>query len=216
MRSHGALSPVTLHWSIDSDPEADLAFTFGNVTFDIGETSANITVEVLPDEEPELDKAFSVCLISVSRGSLGSHKNATLTVWASDDPYGVFVFSEANRPMKVEEATQNVTLSIIRLKGHMGKVRVYYATLDDTEKPPYFSPNIARATQGKDYVSASGFAFFGANQSEATINIPILDDDEPERSESMFIQLLNATLEEKVQARTSKYVFVFNLLETTV
>ncbi|XP_058512174.1 adhesion G-protein coupled receptor V1 [Ochotona princeps] len=202
MRSHGALSPVTLHWSIDSDPDADLAFTSGNVTFDIGQRSANITVEVLPDDEPELDKAFSVSLISVSSGSLGSHTNATLTVWASDDPYGVFVFSEANRPMKVEEATQNVTLSIIRLKGHMGKVRVRYATLDDTEKPPYSSPNIASATQGKDYVSASGFALFGANQSEATINIPILDDDEPERSESMFIQLLNATLEEQVQART--------------
>ncbi|XP_039111424.1 adhesion G-protein coupled receptor V1 [Hyaena hyaena] len=201
MRSHGALSQVTLLWSIDSDPDGDLAFTSGNVTFEIGQKSANITVEILPDEDPELDKAFSVSIISVSSGSLGVHTNATLTVLASDDPCGVFIFSEKNRPIKVEEATQNITLSVIRLKGLMGKVSVTYATLDDMEKPPYFPPSMARATQGRDYIPASGFALFRANQSEATITISILDDDEPERSESVFIELLNSTLIEKVQDR---------------
>nr|XP_011757031.1 G-protein coupled receptor 98 isoform X6 [Macaca nemestrina] len=202
IRHHGTLSPVTLHWNIDSDPDGDLAFTSGNITFEIGQTSANITVEILPDEDPELDKAFSVSILSVSSGSLGAHVNATLTVLASDDPYGVFIFSEKNRPVKVEEATQNITLSIIRLKGLMGKVLVSYATLDDMEKPPYFPPNLARATQGRDYIPASGFALFRANQSEATIAISILDDDEPERSESVFIELLNSTLMAKVQSRS--------------
>ncbi|KAF3821827.1 hypothetical protein GH733_009869, partial [Mirounga leonina] len=201
MRSHGALSQVTLLWSIASDPDGDLAFTSGNVTFEIGQKSANITVEILPDEDPELDKAFSVSILSVSSGSLGVHTNATLTVLASDDPCGVFIFSEKNRPIKVEEATQNITLSVIRLKGLMGKVLVTYATLDDMEKPPYFPPSVARATQGRDYIPASGFALFRANQSEATITISILDDDEPERSESVFIELLNSTLIEKVQNR---------------
>uniref|UniRef100_A0A8C0C9F3 Adhesion G-protein coupled receptor V1 n=1 Tax=Balaenoptera musculus TaxID=9771 RepID=A0A8C0C9F3_BALMU len=201
MRSHGTLSRVTLLWSIDSDPDGDLAFTSGNVTFEIGQKSANITVDILPDEDPELDKAFSVSILSVSSGSLGVHTNATLIVLASDDPYGVFIFSEKNRPIKVEEATQNITLSIIRLKGLLGRVKVTYATVDDMEKLPYFPPNLARATQGKDYIPASGFALFRANQSEATITISILDDDEPERSESLFIELLNSTLIEKVQNR---------------
>ncbi|XP_058132092.1 adhesion G-protein coupled receptor V1 [Dasypus novemcinctus] len=201
IRSHGALSQVTLHWNIASDPDGDLAVTSGNITFEIGQMSANITVEVLPDEDPELDKAFSVSILSVSRGSLGVHTNATLTVLASDDPYGIFIFSEKNRPVRVEEATQNITLSIIRLKGLMGKVIVTYATVDDMEKPPYFPPNLARGTQGKDYLPASGFAVFGTNQSEAMISISILDDDEPERSESVFIELLNSTLIEKVQDR---------------
>ncbi|XP_058583138.1 adhesion G-protein coupled receptor V1 isoform X4 [Neofelis nebulosa] len=204
LRNHGALSQVTLLWSIDSDPDGDLAFTSGNVTFEIGQKSVNITVEILPDEDPELDKAFSVSIISVSSGSLGVHTNATLTVLASDDPCGVFIFSEKNRPIKVEEATQNITLSVIRLKGLMGKVIVTYATLDDMEKPPYFPPSIARATQGRDYMPASGFALFRANQSEATITISVLDDDEPERSESVFVELLNSTLIEKVQNRPSE------------
>ncbi|MBZ3889709.1 G-protein coupled receptor 98, partial [Sciurus carolinensis] len=201
IRSYGALSPVTLHWNIDSDPDGDLAFTSGNITFEIGQRSAHITVEILPDEDPELDKAFFVSILSVSSGSLGVHTNATLTVLASDDPYGVFIFSEKNRPIKVEEATQNITLSIIRLKGLMGKVMVSYATVEDMKKLPYFPPNLARATHGRDYISASGVALFGANQSEATITISILDDDEPERSESVFIELLNSTLIEKVQNR---------------
>ncbi|XP_058430567.1 adhesion G-protein coupled receptor V1 isoform X1 [Marmota monax] len=201
VRSHGTLSLVTLHWNIDSDPDGDLAFTSGNITFDIGQRSAHITVEILPDEDPELDKAFSVSILSVSSGSLGVHTSATLTILASDDPYGVFIFSEKNRPIEVEEATQNITLSIIRLKGLMGKVMVSYATVDDMKKLPYFPPNLARASQGRDYISASGFAVFGANQTEATITISILDDDEPERSESVFIELFNSTLIEKVQDR---------------
>uniref|UniRef100_A0A8C2V3T1 Adhesion G-protein coupled receptor V1 n=1 Tax=Chinchilla lanigera TaxID=34839 RepID=A0A8C2V3T1_CHILA len=201
IRSHGALSRVTLHWNIDSDPDGDLAFTSGNVTFETGQTRAHITVEILPDEEPELDKAFSVSILNVSRGSLGVHTNATLIVLASDDPYGVFIFSAENRPIIVEEATQNVTLSIIRLKGLLGRVSVSYATVDDMEKPPYFPPTLARATQGRDYISASGFALFGTNQSEATITISILDDDEPERSESVFIELLDSVLMEKIQNR---------------
>ncbi|KAG8524634.1 Adhesion G-protein coupled receptor V1 [Galemys pyrenaicus] len=201
MRRHGALSPVTLLWSIASDPDGDLAFTSGNVTFETGQKSANITVEILPDEDPELDKVFSVSILSVSSGSLGVHTNATLIILANDDPYGVFIFSEKNRPVQVEEATQNITLSIIRLKGLMGKVIVTYRTLDDMEKSPYFPPSLARATQGRDYMPASGFVLFSGNQSEATITISILDDDEPEKSESVFIELLNSTLVEKVQNR---------------
>ncbi|XP_076995276.1 adhesion G-protein coupled receptor V1 [Tamandua tetradactyla] len=202
MRSHGALSQVTLHWNVVADPDGDLAVTSGNITFEIGQTSANITVEILPDEDPELDKAFSVSILSVSSGSLGVCTNATLTVLASDDPYGILIFSEQNRPIKVEEATQNITLSIMRLKGLMGKVIVTYATVNDMGESPYFPPNLARATQGRDYRPASGFAVFRANQSEAKISISILDDDEPERSESVFIELLNSTLIEKVQDRS--------------
>ncbi|XP_036619299.1 adhesion G-protein coupled receptor V1 [Trichosurus vulpecula] len=201
VRSHGALSQVTLHWNIPSDVSGDLAFTSGNVTFEIGQISANITVEILPDEIPELDKTFSVLILNVSNGRLGVRTNATLTVLASDDPYGVFIFSEENRPIRVEEASRNVTLTIIRLKGLIGTVMVTYATMDDTEKPPFFPPNLARATRGRDYLPVSGFATFRANMSEATVIIPILDDDEPERSESVFIELINVTLIERIQHR---------------
>nr|AAL06014.1 MASS1.3 [Mus musculus] len=200
-RTRGALSAVTLQWKVDSDLDGDLAITSGNITFETGQRIASITVEILPDEEPELDKALTVSILNVSSGSMGVLTNATLTILASDDPYGVFIFPNKTRPLSVEEATQNVTLSIIRLKGLMGEVAVSYATIDDMEKPPYFPPNLARATQGGDYISASGLALFRANQTEATITISILDDAEPERSESVFIELFNSSLVDKVQNR---------------
>uniref|UniRef100_A0A096MK89 Adhesion G-protein coupled receptor V1 n=1 Tax=Rattus norvegicus TaxID=10116 RepID=A0A096MK89_RAT len=200
-RAQGALSPVTLLWKVDSDPDGDLAVTSGNITFEVGQRLAHITVEILADEEPELDKTRTVSILNVSSGSLGVLSSATLTILASDDPHGVFIFPNKTRPISVEEATQNVTLSIIRLKGLMGEVAISYATIDDMEKPPYFPPNLARATQGGDYISASGLALFRANQTEAMITISILDDDEPERSESVFIELFNSSLVDKVQNR---------------
>ncbi|XP_019373727.1 PREDICTED: G-protein coupled receptor 98 [Gavialis gangeticus] len=201
LRKHGALSQVTLHWIIFCDPDEDLISTYGNIIFDIGQRRAHITVQVAPDEVPELDKMFFVLLMNVSNGHLGNHTNATLTVLANDDPYGLFIFSGKNRPIKVEEETKNITLTIVRLHGLLGTVMIAYRTMDDDEKSPFLPSNVARATEGKDYLPISGSVIFMANKSEATILLPILDDEDPERSESVFVELFDVTLVEKVQDR---------------
>ncbi|XP_030367415.1 adhesion G-protein coupled receptor V1 [Strigops habroptila] len=201
VRTHGALSQVTLHWMIDCDLTKDLIPRDGNVTFDVGQVSANITVQVSPDEVPELDKMFSVLIVNVSSGRLGNHTNATLTILANDDPYGVFIFSEQNRPIKVEEETKNIPLTVIRHGGLLGTVMVTYRTMDDDEKPPFLPPDVVRAIEGEDYTPITGYTVFAANESEATIYLPILDDDDPERSESVFVELSSIVLIEKVQDR---------------
>lgn len=162
-------------------------------------------MQVAPDEVPELDKMFFVLLMNVSNGHLGNHTNATLTVLANDDPYGLFIFSGKNRPIKVEEETKNVTLTIVRLHGLLGTVIVAYRTMDDDEKSLFLPSNVARATEGKDYLPISGSVIFTANKSKATILLPILDDEDPERSESVFVELFDVTLVEKVQDRPSEY-----------
>uniref|UniRef100_A0ABM5FTD0 Adhesion G-protein coupled receptor V1 isoform X1 n=1 Tax=Pogona vitticeps TaxID=103695 RepID=A0ABM5FTD0_9SAUR len=199
LRNQGALSQVTLHWLILPDDTEDLAATSGNITFNIEETQAILMVWILPDEVPELDKIFSVWITNVSCGRLGVHINATLTVLANDDPYGLLIFSEKNRPIKVEEATKNVTLTIVRLKGLMGVVMVTYRTIGDEDEASCLPSNIARATSKQDYLPIAGFIIFAANESEATIELPILDDSEPEKSESVFVELLGVTLTEGVQ-----------------
>uniref|UniRef100_A0A8C5UHL5 Adhesion G-protein coupled receptor V1 n=1 Tax=Malurus cyaneus samueli TaxID=2593467 RepID=A0A8C5UHL5_9PASS len=201
VRTHGALSQVTLHWIIACDLTKDLISTDGNVTFDVGQVRANITVQVAPDEVPELDKMFSVLIINVSRGRLGNHTNATLTVLANDDPYGVFIFSEQNRPIKVEEETKNISLTVIRRGGLLGTVMVTYRTIGDEEKLPFLPPDVFRATEGRDYIPVTGYVIFATNESEATIFLPILDDDDPERSESVFVELSSIVLIKKVQDR---------------
>ncbi|NXO67952.1 GPR98 protein, partial [Phainopepla nitens] len=201
VRSHGALSQVTLQWIIICDLTNDLISTDGNVTFDVGQVRANITLQISPDDVPELDKIFSVLIINVSLGRLGYHTNATLTILANDDPYGVFIFSERNRPIKVEEETKNISLTIIRCSGLLGTVMVKYRTISDEEKLPFVPPDVVRAVEGKDYLPITGYVIFATNESEATISLPILDDDDPERSESIFVELSSVVLIKKVQDR---------------
>ncbi|NXG74231.1 GPR98 protein, partial [Baryphthengus martii] len=201
VRTHGALSQVTLRWIIVCDLTKDLISTDGNVTFDVGQARANITVQVSPDEVPELDKVFSVSIVNVSSGRLGNRTDATLTILANDDPYGVFVFSERNRPIKVEEETKNISLTIVRRGGLLGAVMVTYRTLGDDEKPPFLPPDVVRAVEGKDYIPITGDVIFSANESQAVVSLPILDDDDPERSESVFVELSSLALIKNVQDR---------------
>ncbi|KAM4707152.1 adhesion G-protein coupled receptor V1 [Discoglossus pictus] len=198
-RNYGALSKVILSWKIESDPSGDLAFSSGNVTFEIGQQSANLTIHVSPDDVPELDKVFTILITNVSSGCLGIYTNASLTIFANDDPYGLFTFSEKNRPIRVEEKNKNITITIKRSNGLMGSVMVGYRTIMDSEKVLFFPSNLFRATQGKDYLSVSGNVLFTANMSEADIFLPILDDDDPETAESFFVELINVTLMEQEQ-----------------
>nr|XP_056705119.1 adhesion G-protein coupled receptor V1 [Euleptes europaea] len=201
IRNHGALSQVTLQWLIVPEDTVDLVATSGNITFNIEQRIANVEVQVLHDDVPELDKTFSVLITNVSCGRLGVYTNATLTVLANDDPYGILIFSEKNRPTKVEEGTKNITLTIVRLKGLLGVVMVTYRTMGEEDMSPYLPSNVARATWEQDYIPISGSVIFAANDSEVTIELPILDDCEPERSESVFVELLDVTLVEGAQYR---------------
>lgn len=121
-RSFGDLSNVTVYWETDPSSEGKLLSRFGNVTFGIGQMSENITINVAQDEIPELDKSFTVSLVNVSHGRLGANTSATLTVLASDDPYGVFVFANATRSVRLPEADATVSLTILRQRGLMGQV----------------------------------------------------------------------------------------------
>lgn len=121
-RSFGDLSNVTLYWEADPSSEGKLLCSFGNITFGVGQTSAKIIIRVAQDEIPELDKSFTVSLVNVSHGRLGVQTSATLTVLASDDPYGVFIFSNVTRPVRLPEADSTVSLTILRQRGLMGQV----------------------------------------------------------------------------------------------
>jgi len=121
-RSFGDLSNVTVYWEADSSSEGELLSSFGNITFGVGQTSENIIINVAQDNIPELDKSFTVSLINVSHGRLGVETSATLTVLASDDPYGVFVFANSTRSVRLPETDATVLLTILRQRGLMGQV----------------------------------------------------------------------------------------------
>lgn len=121
-RSFGDLSNVTVYWEADPSSKGELLSRFGNITFGVGQTSQNIIITVVEDEIPELDKSFTVSLVKVSHGRLGVRTSANLTVLASDDPYGVFVFANVSKSVRLPEADSTVSLGIQRQRGLMGQV----------------------------------------------------------------------------------------------
>uniref|UniRef100_A0A3B4AIJ3 Adhesion G protein-coupled receptor V1 n=1 Tax=Periophthalmus magnuspinnatus TaxID=409849 RepID=A0A3B4AIJ3_9GOBI len=193
-RSFGDLSNVTVYWEVDPSSEGEIVSRIGNLTFNVGQTSENITIHVAQDEVPELDRSFTVSLVKVSDGRLGFQTAATLTILASDDPYGVFVFANATKPIWIPEADSNVTFTILRQKGLMGEVKVTFATLTEAEPAPYTTQRVGRATEGLDFVPLFNSVVFLANQTEANITLHILDDDLPERNESVFVKLISVQL----------------------
>ncbi|XP_066512530.1 adhesion G-protein coupled receptor V1-like [Hoplias malabaricus] len=201
LRMFGALSNVTVHWEADSDSEGELIYRSGNLTFGVGQTNGSIYLLISQDDVPELDKSFRVRLSNVSHGRLGNQTVATVNVLASDDPYGQFVFADSSRPVRVAESNTAVTLMIQRRRGLMGRVRVSYRTLRDTDPEPYSTQGVGRASAGNDFIPVSDSVTFLANQSEANITVRILDDKDPERAESVFVELSGVTLVEGVQAR---------------
>ncbi|XP_053337317.1 adhesion G-protein coupled receptor V1 [Clarias gariepinus] len=201
IRTFGTLSNVTVYWQADADSERELLYSSGNLTFRVGQTIGNILIRISEDDIPELDKSFKIRLLNVSNGRLGSQTVSTLTVLASDDPYGLFLFSESNRPVREAEANTLVVLTIQRRKGLMGRVRVTYRTLMDTDPVPYSTPGVGRASAGSDFVPIFESVTFSANQSEANVTVRILDDKDPERAESVFVELFSVTLVEGAQTR---------------
>ncbi|KAM9857814.1 adhesion G-protein coupled receptor V1 [Aulostomus maculatus] len=200
-RSFGDLSDVTVYWEADPRSEGELLSKSGNITFGVGQTSQNIIIDVAQDEIPELDKSFAISLVNVSHGRLGVQTSATLAVLASDDPYGVFVFANSTRRVQIPEADSAVTLTILRQRGLMGQVRVTFGTMNEAEPAPYRTPGVGRASEGRDFVPLLDSVVFFAHQSEANVTIRVLDDEDPERDESVFVKLISVELIEGEQER---------------
>lgn len=128
-RTFGDLSSVIVHWEAEPGSEGELLRRSGNITVGVGQRSGNLTINVAQDEIPELDQSFTVSLVNVSHGRLGARTSATLTVLASDHPYGVFVFADATRHVRLPEADASVSLTISRQGGLMGRVGAWNCNL---------------------------------------------------------------------------------------
>ncbi|XP_051923302.1 adhesion G-protein coupled receptor V1 [Hippocampus zosterae] len=200
-RSFGDLSNVTVYWEVEPGSAGELLNQSGTISFGVGQMSESIIITVAQDEVPELDRNFTVSLVNVSHGRLGVKTSVTLTVLASDHPYGVFVFSNTTRPVRLPEGDSAVTLSILRQKGSLGMVRVTFRTLKEADPAPYRTPGVGRATEVQDFVPLLDSVVFLANQSKANITVRVLDDDDPERDESVFVQLISVQLVEGGQER---------------
>ena len=105
---------------------------------------------------------------------------SNITILASDDPYGVFVFSPSQ--LTVTENNVTVNLTIQRMSGTQGVVRVNYSTTGGNTMPD------------EDYVPLMGAVVFNEGQRNVTVSLMVLDDDIPEAEETIMVNLTDVQL----------------------
>lgn len=144
-------------------------------------TNINNTVDNFVFQDPELAESFLVHLMNVSAGRLADEgTQSNITILASDDPYGVFVFSPTQ--LMVAENNVTVNLTIKRMSGSRGVVRVNYSSTGGNASP------------NEDYVPLMGAVVFNEGQKNATVSFMVLDDDKPEAAETVMVNLTNVQL----------------------
>ena len=123
----------------------------------------------------------------MSAGRLAGHgTQSNITISASDDPYGVFIFSPSQ--LAVTENNITVNFTIKRIAGTQGVVRVNYSSVNKN------MPNIRMATPNVDYLPIKGAVTFNEGQMNATIGVMVLDDLMPEAAETVMVNITDVQL----------------------
>lgn len=161
---------------------SDYAAAAGTLTFNPGETSKQIVVQVIGDTATELNETFGVALSNPVNASLGA-STATGTITNDDGPPSITIGDVA-----VVEGNSGTTTAVfpLTLSGPSGAtVTVNWSTSDVT------------ATAGSDYQSASGTVSFPPGTTTATISVNVTGDALVETNETFHVDLsgpTNATL----------------------
>ena len=159
-------------------------------TIPAGQTSANITVGILPDALDEHDETFTVTLDDLSvtgeDDNLGlaivnpSAAVATVTIIDDDALPVLSIADPADVPEEVASGIVSFTITLAPVSGR--DVTVSYATQD--------GPTPA-ATAGLDYGATSSSATIAAGQTSFTFDVTIIDDAIKEPNEK-FSAVLSA------------------------
>lgn len=145
----------------------------GTVTFTPGQTTQQISVQIIGDQVVEPDDNFFVNLTNPVNASL-SDNQATATI-LNDDGLAVtdVQIVEGN------SGTKNLVFTVTAPQTSGQTVSVDYSTSPGT------------ATPGVDYTSVSGTLVFSGGATSRTISVPIVGDFLQEGNETFFLNLSN-------------------------
>ena len=162
-----------------------------------------IQVTIINDQEPELDEAFTIRLLSVEllnsfddlRGFtfagdssiidmppiMGANDELEIVILENDDARGV-VSLDANLFAAVEGRTAYINMT--RSGGTFGEIGIQYQIINGSARG-----------NGQDYsvLSSQGEIVITQDQSAASILIPIVDDTLPELQEQFSVELTGTT-----------------------
>ncbi|PVE21057.1 hypothetical protein DC522_28680 [Microvirga sp. KLBC 81] len=183
-----ATSPVTVSYAtVNGTALAGSDFVGvddGSITFDVGETSKTITVDLLEDTTSESTETFGVKIVSAANASVSSTDNtATGTIVDNDTPSTgpVVSISSASPNPQIEGPNTKIKFTLTLSEASTQTVTVNYSTVDGTAKA------------GSDYVAQVNKTIsFRPGETSKTITINLVDDKILESAEFFSVKINSA------------------------
>jgi hypothetical protein len=150
------------------------------VTFNPGETSKNVTVNVNGDTTVEPDEAFHLDLTTPTKATIADALGiGTITNDDVATPPATpsLAISDATVDPEGDSGTKNATFTVTLSSAAIGPITVNYATSDGTANAP------------GDYTASSGTLTFAAGDTSKTIPVPVVGDTVPEPDETFGVDL---------------------------
>jgi len=147
----------------------------GVLKFKDGESSKQISIDIIDDDAPEPDEYFNVRLFDAYDVDLGEWAMAKVIIM-DDDGGGASIVQFGSEVYKVSEGVGTMVVEVVRSSA-VGACSVVYETSGGT------------AVAGEDYVKANGALRFEDGEASKQIFIEIIDDDVPEPDEYFNVNL---------------------------
>lgn len=186
--SHPVAHEVTVEWTTlhvgglifdEGTPGDDYEPASGTLTFAPGQVSAEVEIPVHDDDAVENDELVVVSFRSPAGARLGGFFGLGFGVIVDDEwpkaVPGQAAVTEGEEPVVVSVP---VTLS----QPSDEEVTLSWRTV------PVGGLDVAEAEPGEDYEAASGTVTFAPGQTEATVEITVLPDDDDEPDEVVIVQ----------------------------
>jgi Ca2+-binding RTX toxin-like protein len=163
---------------IATNPD-DYTTQTGTLTFEVGETTKEISIPIIDDTLVEGDEIFFVDLANPTNATL-TNNQAQVTITDNDTANIEITIDDVSVSEGVNSRTAIVTVKINQESAEI--VTVDYTTVDNS------------ATSPNDYTSKSGTLTFEPGETTKEIPITIVDDRIDETNETFFVNLSNATI----------------------
>lgn len=189
-REGGTDGQVTVDFATSASGDATEGSDFtpisGTLTFEEGQNTKTIEVDILDDSLIDPDETFSVVISNPGGDAILSTIKPTTTVVTivDDENPGTLAFTSSTA--EVNEDAGTVTLTVFRDGGTDGTVTVAYATSDGT-------------ASNQDYTPQTGTLTFADGVDSQQITVDITDDILIENNETFIVTLDPSTTTGGVQ-----------------
>nr|XP_006812422.1 PREDICTED: G protein coupled receptor 98-like protein isoform X1 [Saccoglossus kowalevskii] len=204
-RSPPAVGTVEVSWKIEGVnnhlPQLNFQDINGTLVFAEGQSIQVISIYTLVDDTPETNEEYVIKLHDPitegvpQTGAAGldtQGSTASITIEASDEPYGIFVFTPGSVELKTDEADKVEELIVERKFGSIGYVRIFYEIRAGSINPLTPYDNIA--SSNTDFIPHTGYIDFTDGIVNQPIQVQILEDTIPELDEVFLVNLTSVML----------------------